>query len=174
MEPWESVYRYFTSPIIEAEKCIQLTFGTERTEGKMRSSHQFIHMALDDLASTYTVGFRSILKNNTELNCFLINTSYCRDISDGKYIGGIWQTLSMRKPCVRCLSTMDNIMHWGCIIVSTIACTYRARARKEDLMNCLARSGFNTTIIECHLTTKLSKESLRKCHYQTGALLQNT
>lgn len=93
----------------DAENSIQVTSSTKGRERKMPTLHQRMRIVLADLDSTCTVGFLARLKNNMELNRFAIRSSHCCNISVGKNVSGIRHVLSVRRPCVRYWSAMEDI-----------------------------------------------------------------
>lgn len=105
----KSLYCYSMLHVLNGEELILLTSDTEGRERTMETLHKSTHMARNDLESTCTAGFHDILKSSMGLNCFTTLASYCCDIPEGNNIGWIRHGLSVRRPCLRSLSVMEDI-----------------------------------------------------------------
>lgn len=91
-----------------------MTSGTEERARKMRNLHLSMPMVLDDLEASCLVLFCAKARRIEKLNYFHFHATYCCDIPEDKGIDGIRHGLSVRVPCVECLSTVDNIQPRGC------------------------------------------------------------
>lgn len=118
-------------------------------------------MVLEDLEATCTARFHARWKNNVELNCFPVLTSYCCDVFDVKNVTRIRYGLSVRRAPVRCLRKMEDRRKQRCTRTRAMADTSQATARKEDLMSPLFFSGKNVMIEKQSLPMRLSEEALR-------------
>lgn len=65
-------------------------------------------MLLSDIEMVCLEGFRGRTKWNLHDNCFPILASYVRDISGGEDVGGIRHGTSTRRPCIRCVGTIEE------------------------------------------------------------------
>lgn len=125
-----SLYGYSIFQLLKAQKWTLMTSDSTDREGKMRILLQSMVMVLDNLESTCTPVFQAISNSNMKLYFFAILTSYCGEIPGGKDISGIWYVLSVRRSCLGCLSTIQDIRKLRCMRARNMADISRARARK--------------------------------------------
>lgn len=106
-EHWESVYENSMSQALDSEETILLISGPDDREKKFRILAGLNRMILDDLEFSCTPIFGTGKKCNMDLNCLPILASYFCDILKARDVGAIRRGLSLRRPCVRCLKTME-------------------------------------------------------------------
>lgn len=113
---------------------------------KIRTLHVSLRMVLDDLVSIYRAGFHTGSESNMKLNCFPFLALFCCSISKGKAFSAIRHGLSLKRPCVRCLSKTEGIRQQRCMSSTTMAGSCQARTRTEESVSYLARSSSNIMI----------------------------
>lgn len=132
----ETVYIYRTSQGLDAEGYIKVMLGTDWRERNMHTTYKSIHMMLGELVSICTAGFWSCSKRNVELNLFSILASYCCDIPEVIDCSERCHVLSVRKPGVRCLSTLRDIRLIRFMAARNMVYVCQSKARRENVMSC--------------------------------------
>lgn len=119
-----------------------------------------MRMAVGDLESTNTAGFRATSKRNMELSWFL-NLATCRwDFFGGKDVSCIRHGMSVRRSSVRRLSIKDVIERRGCITAKTMSDNCQAKSRRKDLGSCSACPGRNIMILAWAIAERLTETAL--------------
>lgn len=98
-------------------------------------------MVPDDLESSCSTVSAARTMNNLELDWFPILALYCCDNSEGKVIGCTRQGMTVRTPCARRLSTLEDIQQRRSMKARNMADACQVRAKTEDLQGSLAVPG---------------------------------
>lgn len=96
-------------------------------EEKMGNLHGAILQVLQPLAACSQTGFLARCREDEEWNCFPTIASYCSDIPEGKDVSGILHGTLVKKPCIRCTASMDDIQALSRRPLRTMADTITAR-----------------------------------------------
>lgn len=89
-------------------------------------------MVLDELGSACMTGILARSQTNTELRCIPVLVAYYCDIPDGREVSGTLLWLSVRRPCVQCLSKMDDSSQQRCMRAMFTRDNCHAKAKRED------------------------------------------
>lgn len=133
-----SVHVHSTYQELHTRELVQLMPSTGRRERTTRISPRSTGTFLSDLEDSCTAWFDATIRKNTELNCSSIFASYCTETPDGRNRSGNRHCLSVRGPCIWCLSALQHVLQRKCMKARAMADIRQARAWRDTFVGSLA------------------------------------
>lgn len=99
----------YTSGALPLKECIPPTSRTTGREQKMEILHKSLRQVVQPLVTACTNRFTTNGKNGEEWICFPTIVSYLSYILEGRDVIGIMHGTMVRKPCIRCMISSEDI-----------------------------------------------------------------
>jgi len=98
-----------TDYVIPLNDRLEMTSNNNGRLQKMNVIHSVMKDILSPLTETNKIGFKCETKDGRKYYCHPIICSYCCDIPEGKDLSGIRHNTNTKYPCIRCLSSLNDI-----------------------------------------------------------------
>lgn len=105
-----SVYRFTSLETVPLEDGARVVGKVMERERRMRMIYRAMKMVVWPLEKYERSGFQVKTREGLEWKCVPLLVSYCCDISEGKDISAVRHGVAVRRPCVRCMVTGEDII----------------------------------------------------------------
>lgn len=101
-------YRHSSSAVVGVQDMIPVTFSTDGRKLNAKVLHIVLSMILSEMEGICPQRFFGRIECNLLVNRFPIPATCCCDVPEENHNSRIQQEISVRRPCIRCMSAMAD------------------------------------------------------------------